>query len=182
MDKKAQKAVDEYTGQLKAAGYIIFGQASGATINNLVVSNLLADANTMVRKAVRVVLPGGIGVGLALTKNKHAKGVALGFGTQSALELIRAIFPSWSTDKALGEGSSFVIPAANGEVVEATVKNGQLVTTNGQKLMLPASNAEVVTAKKEAVAKDASVVTAEGELSDYVSQFAYSEDGSWEGI
>lgn len=175
---KTTKALGEYKNQAITAAQILGGQAIGAQLNALVVPNVLGTQNATIQQVARAGIPAIAGVLLTLSsKNEHVRGVAMGMGVQSALEVIKFVMPDWSPQNALGD-SSFIYTDENGERQRAVVTpNQELVTSKGEVIKLNAANG-----KKEETSKRTSEESDDGSLDDYFLGSDFIEDDEVEWI
>lgn len=114
---KSTKAVGELKDQAITAGYILGGQALGATANAYIVPSLMSNQNATIQQTAKVGIPAIAGLMLAASKNKHMQKLSLGFGVQSTLELIKFLVPGFAPSEGFADGSSFVYSDVNGRPV-----------------------------------------------------------------
>lgn len=110
---KSKKAVRDLKEQAITAGYILGGQALGATANAYIVPSLLGSQNATVQQTAKVGIPAVAGLMLAASKNNHLQQMSLGFGVQSTLELIKFLMPGFTPSEGLMDGSSFIYNNVN---------------------------------------------------------------------
>jgi hypothetical protein len=123
---KTDKAVRELKEQAITAGYILGGQAVGATANAYIVPSLLGNQSATIQQTAKIAIPAIMGLTFAASKNKHLRQLSLGFGVQSTLEAIKWVMPGFAPSEGFAD-SEFVYTDANGNPVRAHVTpNGQV--------------------------------------------------------
>lgn len=116
---KSKKAVRDLKEQAITAGYILGGQALGATANAYIVPSLLGSQNATVQQTAKVGIPAVAGLMLAASKNSHLRQMSLGFGVQSTLELIKFLMPGFTPSEGFADGSNFIYNNVNSAPVRA---------------------------------------------------------------
>lgn len=117
---KSKKAVRELKDQAITAGYILGGQAVGATANAYIVPSLLGNQSATIQQTAKIAIPAIMGLTFAASKNKHLQQLSLGFGVQSTLEAIKWIMPGFTPSEGFAD-SEFVYQDSNGNPVRAQV-------------------------------------------------------------
>ena len=112
MSKKSKittkKAVGQFKQQAQTAAYILGGQAVAAQVNALAVPILTGGASATMQQATRTALPLSAGVLITLlSKNPHARGIAMGMGVQGVMEAIKFIMPDFSPGDGLMDPSGY---------------------------------------------------------------------------